>query len=162
MLDQELSNEGMIMVSRRGLFSGAAAAAAGAAALLSGCGNGREKLVASVEEAAAGVEGVSGVELEMADGATFERLLRGTVSLEAEDRATGLTVFDEAMRGIITVIHEELDEAEATSLRVGWISGALAGGEEITPMELDPDMPAVNPRRDRITAESFYAKYGLN
>jgi hypothetical protein len=158
MLGREPSDEGMSMVGRRGLLGGAAGMAA---ALLGGCSGGRKHLVTAAEEAAAGVPGVSGAELEMADGATFERLLRGTVTLEAEDRATGLTVFDEAMRGIITVIHEELDEAEATSLRVGWISGVLAGGEEITPMDLDPDVPAATPRRDRITAESFYATYGI-
>lgn len=146
------------MVGRRGLLGGAVAAAA---AMLSGCGIGRKQLVAATEEAADSVEGVSGVELAIDDGANFEQLLRGTVSLEAEDRPTGLTVFDEAMRGIITVIHEELSEVDARSLRVGWITGVLAGGEELTPMELSPDMPAANPRRDRITAESFYSKYGL-
>jgi hypothetical protein len=158
MLGREPSDEEMSMVSRRGLLGGAAAMAT---AMLSGCGIGRKQLVAATEEAAAGVEGVSGVELEMADGANFERLLHGTVSLEAEDRPTGLVVFDEAMRGIVTGIHEELDDAEARSLRVGGITGVLAGGEEITPMELEPDMQAVNPRRDRITAESFYDRYGL-
>lgn len=146
------------MVGRRGLLGGAVAAAA---AMLSGCGTGRKQLVAAAEEAAESVEGVSGVELETDDGANFEQLLRGTVSLEAEDRSAGLTVFDEAMRGIVTLIHQELSEADAKSLRVGWITGVLAGGEEVTPMELGPDMPAANPRRDRITAESFYSKYGL-
>jgi len=159
MLGAELSDEGMSMVSRRGLLGGALAAAA---AVLSGCGRGRAQLVEATEEAASSVEGVSDAALEMADGANFERLLRGTVSLEVEDRAGGIAVFDEAMRGIITVVHEELDEAEAKSLRVGWITGVLPGGEEITPMELGPDLPAANPRRDRITAESFYGKYGLS
>ncbi|ASK66559.1 hypothetical protein CFK39_12920 [Brachybacterium avium] len=148
----------MIMVSRRGLLGGAAAMAT---VILGGCGRDRTALVTAAKEAASGVEGVASVELEMADGANFEQLLRGTVALEAKDRDSGLLVFDEAMRSIITVIYEELDEVDATSLRVGWITGVLAGGEEITPMELDPYMPAVNPRRDRITAESFYTKYGL-
>lgn len=146
------------MVSRRGLLGTAAAAAT---AFMTGCGFGRADLVAAAEEAAAEVEGVSAVELELADGATFEQLLRGTVSLQAQERGEGLADFDEAMRAIITVVHDELGDPEARSLRVGWISGVLAGGEELTALDLDPDMPAANPRRDRVTAESFYGRYGL-
>lgn len=146
------------MVSRRGLLGGAAALGT---ALLGGCGIGREKLVEAVDEAVTGVAGVSAVELEMNGGANFERQLSGTISLEAEDRAAGLAIFDEAMRAVVTVVHEELRDAEARSLRVGWITGVLAGGEELTPFELDPEVQAANPRRDRITAETFYAKYGL-
>lgn len=147
------------MMSRRGLLGGVAALATAA---LGGCGIGREKLVTAARDAALEVEGISGAELEMADGANFERLLHGTVSLTAEDHATGLEVFDGAMRAIVAVIHEELDDAEARSLRVGGITGVLTGGEEITPMELDPDLQAANPRLDRITAGSFYEKYGLS
>lgn len=147
------------MVSRRGLLGGAAAAAA---ALLSGCGIGRRNLLAATEEAAAGVEGVTGVELELADGANFERLLHGTVSLEAEDRDSGLVLFDQVMREVVTVIHAELDDPEARSLRVGGITAMLGDGDELTPLDLDPDMPGENPRRDRVTAESFYGKYGLS
>lgn len=147
------------MVSRRGLLGGAAGAAA---ALLSGCGIGRRNLLAATEEAAAGVEGVTGVELELADGANFERLLHGTVSLEAEDRDSGLVLFDQVMREVVTVIHAELDDPEARSLRVGGITAMLGDGDELTPLDLDPDMPGENPRRDRVTAESFYGKYGLS
>ncbi|MGP9537776.1 hypothetical protein ACT3SP_07180 [Brachybacterium sp. AOP43-C2-M15] len=147
------------MVSRRGLLGGAAAAAT---ALLSGCGSGRKKLVAATEEAAAEVDGVSSAELRMADGATFERLLSGTVSLAAEDREGGLEIFDEVMRRIVTVVHAELAEAEARSLRVGGISGMLDSGEELTPLDLDPDVAGEDPRRDRVTAESLYGRYGLS
>lgn len=147
------------MVSRRGALGGAVAAAA---SLLSGCGIRHERLVRATTEAAASVDGVSGVELELNDGANFERLLSGTVSLEAEDRSTGLTVFDEVMREIVTVIHDELGDPEARSLRVGWITGVLPGGEEITPFELEPDITTANPRRDRITAGAFYGRYGLD
>lgn len=133
-----------------------------ATALLGGCGAGRGKLVDAAEEAAAAVEGVSEVELEMADGANFESLLRGTVSLEAEDRTAGLAVFDEAMRGIITAVHDTLGDPEARSLRVGYITGVLAGGEELAAMDLGPSNAAANPRPDRITAESFYSRYGLS
>ncbi|WP_157773501.1 hypothetical protein [Brachybacterium vulturis] len=147
------------MVSRRGLLGGAAAVAT---AVLSGCGVGRKRLVAATEEAAAGVEGVSDVALERSDGANFERLLHGTVSLETADRTTGLAVFDEAMRAIVTVVHAELDDQEARSLRVGGVAGVLDGGEVLTPMDLDPDMSIPNPRLDRVTAGSFYEKYGLS
>lgn len=133
-----------------------------ATAVLSGCGVERRRLVAATEEAATGVEGVTDVALEMRDGANFERLLHGTVSLAATDRATGLAGFDEAMRAIVTVIHSELEDQEARSLRVGGITGVLDGGEELTPMELDPDMSIPNPRLDRVTAGSFYEKYGLS
>ena len=147
------------MVGRRGLLGGAAGAVL---LLLGGCGIGRRNLLAATEEAAAGVEGVSAVELEMADGANFERLLSGTVSLVAEDRDSGLVLFDQVMREVVTVIHAELDDPEARSLRVGGITAALDGGEELTPWDLLPDVSIPNPRRDRLTAESFYEKYGLS
>lgn len=66
------------------------------------------------------------------------------------------------MRAVITVVHDEFADAEARSLRVGWITGVLDGGEELTPSDLAPDIQAENPHRDRITAESFYARYGLD
>ncbi|MGO1284373.1 MAG: hypothetical protein ACTHWF_13670 [Brachybacterium sp.] len=147
------------MVNRRGLLGGVAAAAA---TLLSGCGIGRGDVLAAAEEAAAGVEGVSGAELELADGANFERLLHGTVTLDAEDRASGLAIFDEVMREVVTVIHAELDDPEARSLRVGGITAVLGDGDDLTPLDLEPDVPGENPRRDRVTAESFYEKYGLS
>ena len=67
------------------------------------------------------------MELELNDGATFERLLGGTVSLGTEDRDDGLAIFDESMRAVVTVVHDELGDAEARSLRVGWITGVLDG-----------------------------------
>lgn len=145
-------------VSRRGVLGGAAALAAAA---LSGCGRDRRRLAASAQQAAAEVEGVAGAELDSEDGANFERFLRGTISLETSDHEAGLAIFDEAMRAIVTVVHDELGEPEAESLRVGGITAVLESGGEITAMELDPDMQAANPRLDRITAGSFYAKYGL-
>lgn len=158
MLGPEPTDEGMSMVSRRGLVGGAAALAT---ALLGGCGIGRDSLVANLEEAVSGVEGVTDVALELNDGANFERMLGGTVSLGTEDRDDALAIFDDAMRAVVTVVHDELGDAEARSIRVGWVTGVLDGGEELTPFDLDPDVQAANPRRDRITAESFYAKYGL-
>jgi hypothetical protein len=150
----------MSVVSRRGVLGGMAAAAV---TVLSGCGRllrGKD-VSTEAEEAAAAVDGVASVELEQKAGANFERLLTGTVSLEAEGRDAGIEVYDEAMRAVITVIHDELEDAEARSLRVGGVSAVLANGEELTSFDLDPDVQAENPRLDRITAESFYAKYGL-
>ena len=158
MLGRKAPDEGMSMVSRRGVLGGVAALAAVA---LSGCGGERRKLAEAAQAAAVEIDGVSGAELESEDGANFERALRGTLTLETEDHAAGLAVFDEAMRAIVTVVHDELGEPEAESLRVGWITAVLANGGEITAMELEPDMQAATPRLDRITAGSFYAKYGL-
>jgi len=159
MLGPEPKDEGMSMVSRRGLVGGAAALAT---ALLGGCGFGRDALVANLEEAVSEVEGVTEATLELKDGANFERLLAGTVSLGTQDREDALAIFDDAMRAVVTVVHDELGDAEARSVRVGGITGVMDGGEELTPFDLDPDVQAANPRRDRITAESFYAKYGLD
>ncbi|MDN5901393.1 MAG: hypothetical protein L0H74_15190 [Brachybacterium sp.] len=147
------------MVSRRGVLGGATAMAT---ALLGGCGFGSRRLVGATEEAAAAVDGVSEAEFELDIGGTFARLLYGPVSLEAEDRATGLAVFDEAMRAVVTTIHDTLDDSAARSVRVGGITGVLAGGEELSALDLGPETTAENPRLDRITAESFYLKYGLS
>lgn len=147
----------MSTVSRRGVLGGVAALAM---ALLSRCGRGGDALVARIEEAVSDVEGVVDVDLELNDGANFERLLGGTISLGTAERDAGLSLFDESMRAVITVVHDGLADAEARSLRVGWITGVLDGGEELTPSDLDPDIQAENPRRDRITVESFDARYG--
>lgn len=150
----------MSMVSRRGVLGGVAAAAA---MVLSGCGRllrGKD-VSAEAEEAAVAVDGVVSAALEQKAGANFERLLSGTVSLETEDRAAGIDVYDEAMRAVVTVIHDELDDTEARRLRVGGVGAVLAEGTELDAFVLDPDVKAENPRLDRITAESFYAKYGL-
>ena len=158
MLGREASDEGMTMVSRRGLLGGAAALAALA---LGGCGIRSGRLVEAIEEAANEVEGVSATTLELDTGASFGRHLHGTVSLGTGELEEGLAIFDEAMRAIVTVVHSELDEPEATGLRVGGITGVLSDGQELTPMELEPDLQAANPRLDRITAGSFYGRYGL-
>ena len=147
------------MVSRRGFLGGTASLAA---LTLGGCGIRHRRLVEAAEEAATGVEGVSATALELDTGADFGRHLHGTVSLEADQREDGLSIFDEVMRAIVTVAHAEFDEPEASSLRVGWITGVLPDGRELSPVELGPDIQAANPRRDRITAEAFYEKYGLD
>jgi hypothetical protein len=160
MLGCESRDEGMSMVSRRGVLGGVAAAAA---MVLSGCGRlMRGKDVSTeAEEAAAAVDGVVSVELEQKAGANFERLLTGTVSLETEDREAGIEVYDEAMRAVITVIHDELDDAEARTLRVGGVSAVLADGTELDVFVLDPATKGEDPRIDQITARSLYSRYGL-
>lgn len=136
-------------------------AAAVGTVVLGGCSLLRKDISGPAAAAAAAVDGVASVQLERALGATFERILRGTIDLETSDRVTGLAVFDDAMRAIITVIHDELDEETATRMRVGGVTAVLQGGAELTPMDLGPDMVTANPRHDRITAGSFYRKYGL-
>ncbi|WP_193104156.1 hypothetical protein [Brachybacterium sp. FME24] len=146
-------------MNRRGLLGGVAALATVA---LSSCGNGLNDLAENAAEAANGVDGIASAQLELSRGANFERLLHGTLSLDAADRGAGLTVYDEAMRQIVTVIHDEVDAETATGLRVGGVAAALAGGDEMTPLDLDPDMPTSDPRLDRVTAGAFYGKYGLS
>lgn len=145
------------MVSRRSALSGGATAMA---LLLSGCGAGR-KVAARAADAAADVPGVASASLEQSQGANFEKLLHGQVVLDASDRATGMAVFDEAMRAIITVIHKELDAPTASGMRVGGIMGLLADGQELTALALGPDMPVEEPRLDRVTAGAFFEKYGV-
>ncbi len=151
----------MSMVSRRAALGGVVAAAA---MVLSGCGRllrGKD-VSAEAQEAAAAVDGVASVELEQKAGATFERLLSGTVSLEAEDRDAGIDVYDEAMRAIITVVHDRIGGDEARTLRVGWILGVLADGTELDVFVLDPETKGEDPRRDQVTAGSLYSRYGLS
>lgn len=146
------------MVGRRRILGGAAAVAS---VLLAGCGVGRRRLVAAVEEAVAEVEGVRDVALETGIGGTFERRMSGTVAVEAGDRAVGVEIYDEVMKALVTVIHEELDDSGGQSFRVGGVKAVLTDGEELTAMVLDPEMSMPNPRLDRVTAGSFYEKYGL-
>jgi len=82
MLGCESRDEGMSMVSRRGVLCGVAAAAA---MVLSGCGRlMRGKDVSTeAEEAAAAVDGAASVELEQKAGANFERLLTDRITAES-------------------------------------------------------------------------------
>lgn len=146
-------------MNRRGLLGGAAALMTVA---LSSCANGLKDLAENAAEAAKGVDGIDSAELELSGGANFERLLHGTLSVDAADRGSGLPVYDEAMRQIVTVIHDEVEAERATGLRVGGVAAVLASGEELTPLDLDPHMPTSDPRLDRVTAGAFYAKYGLS
>lgn len=146
------------MVSRRGALGGVAAAAA---ALLSGCSLRGTDVSADAQEAASAVEGVSSVTLEQKGGANFERLLNGRIGIAEEDRAAGIAVYDEAMRAIVTVIHDRLDDPQDRRMRVGGIFGELADGTELDVFVLDPDLPREDPRLDRVHAGAFYEKYGL-
>lgn len=149
------------MVSRRGVLGGVAALAA---MTLSGCGRllwGKD-VSAEAQEAAVAVDGVTSATLEQKGGANFETLLSGLLEIAEEDLAAGIDVYDEAMRKIVTVIHDELDEDRAPTLRVGGVRGVLADGTELDVFELDPETKGEDPRLDQITAGSLYSRYGLD
>lgn len=146
------------MMSRRGVVG---AAAAVAAMLLSSCGIGRQDLGRLTTAAVDEVEGISSVDLEMTGGATFERILRGRITLATQDRSSALGVFDEAMRQIVTVIHGQGDPDTDRTVQVGGVVAVLPDGGELDALDLDPDMPTADPRLDRVTAGSFYEKYEL-
>ncbi len=146
------------MVSRRGALGGIAAAAA---MMLSGCGLGVKDVSDDAEEAAAAVDGVTSVTLEQDVGSRFQRLVHGRIEIAESDRETGLAVYDEAMRAIVTVIHDGLDEEIARRMQVGGIFGVLPDGTELNALDLDPDMPVEDPRLDYVSADAFYARYGL-
>lgn len=147
------------MVSRRGALGGIAAAAA---MMLSGCSLTGKDVSAEAQEAAAAVDGVTSAALEQSAGANFERLLHGHLELAAEGRAAGIAVYDEAMRAIVTVIHDRLDDSEARTLRVGGVVAMCADGTELDAFDLDPDMPGEDPRLDQVHAGAFYGRYGLS
>lgn len=146
------------MVSRRSVL---AAATAVATASLGGCGILRTDISGPASDAATAIDGVISAQLEQTQGANFERLLHGTLALEASDRTTGLAIYDEAMRAIVTLIHDELDAPAASGMRVGGVSAVLRTDVELNPLDLGPEMRAANPRLDRVTAGSFYSRYGL-
>ena len=155
----EVSDEGMSMVSRRGALGGIAAAAA---IMLSGCGLGGKDVSRRAQEAAEAVDGVTSATLEQKRGANFETLLHGLVEISASSRDAGFLVYDEAMRAIVTVIHDRLDDFEARSLRVGGILAQLADGTELDAFMLDPEMLGEDPRLDEVNAGAFYTRYGLS
>lgn len=146
------------MVSRRGALGGIAAAAA---MMLSGCSPAGKDVSADAQEAAAAVDGVTSATLEQGLGSRFERYLRGRIEIAESGREAGLAVYDEAMRAIVTVIHDGLDDETARRMQVGGIRGVLTEGTELDALDLDPDMPVEDPRLDRVSADTFYARYGL-
>lgn len=158
MLGIEWIDEGMSMVSRRGALGGAAAAAA---MMLSGCGLSGKDVSAEAQEAAAAVDGVTSAVLEQKLGSRFQSLLRGRLEIAESRREAGLAVYDEAMRAVVTVIHDRLDDETARRMQVGGIIGVLAEGVELDALDLDPEMPVEDPRLDRVSAGAFYGRYGL-
>lgn len=157
MLGPEPRDEGMSMVSRRGALGAAAAAALA----LSGCGLRGRDVSAEAQEAAAAVDGVTAAALEQTTGSRFQRLLRGRIEIAESGHEAGLAVYDDAMRAVVTVLHDRLDDETARRMHVGGITGVLADGAELDALELDPDMPVEDPRLDRVSADTFYARYGL-
>ena len=158
MLGAEQTDEGTGMLSRRGALGGIAAAAE---TVLGGCGLRGEDVSAEAQEAAAAVGGVTSAALEQEVGSRFQRLLRGRIEIAESGREAGLAVYDEAMRAVVTVVHDRLDAETARRMQVGGITGVLADGTELDALELDPDMPVEDPRLDRVSAGAFYARYGL-
>ena len=146
------------MLSRRGALGGLAAAAT---MVLSACGVGSKDVSAEAQEAAAAVDGVTSAALEQEVGSRFQRLLRGRIEIAESGREAGLAVYDEAMRAVVTVVHDRLDAETAQRMQVGGITGMLADGTELDALDLDPDMPVEDPRLDRVSAGAFYARYGL-
>src|SRR5699024_3231333 len=140
-------------LSRRRALGGSAAVAAPVV--------GGEDVSAEAQEAAAAVGGVTSAALEQEVGSRFQRLLRGRIEIAESGREAGLSVYDEAMRAVVTVVHDRLDDQTARRMQVGGITGVLADGTELDALELDPDMPVEDPRLDRVSAGAFYARYGL-
>lgn len=146
------------MVSRRGALGGLTGAVT---LVLSGCLFAGKDVSDEAAEAAAAVDGVESAEFERIVNSSFAKALRGTIELETSDRDTGIRVFDEAMRAIVTVIVEELDVEAAPAMKVGNILARLADGEELDVLVLEPDMPTEDPRVDRVSAGAFFEKYGI-
>ena len=141
-------------MSRRGL---ATAAARMIAAAMCGCDIGPSDLASRVTRLIRDVDGVSEVDLRSGRGSTFGSYVAGTVSLDADDRAAGPETFDRALREAVTVLHKE----GAGDTVIGGITGVLNGGEEITPLELNPTFSTSDRRLDNIIASSLYERYGL-
>ena len=128
-----------------------------AAAALSGCGIGPADLASQIARRVRDVDGVSEVDLRSGRGADFGSYVAGTLTLDADDHAAGLETFDRALREAVMVLHEE----GADDTVIGGITGVLHGGEEITPLELNPTFPTSDHRLDNIIASSLYERYGL-
>lgn len=125
--------------------------------LLAGCGgSGR---VRRVTTAVLEIEGVAGCEIESGTNGTFRRLLHGRIDLAAGERGDVFTIYDEAMRAVVTTLHEG-EEAEG-NISVGGIMGYVAGAEEFTVRDLDPDMHDEDYRLEQVAASTLYARYGL-
>lgn len=124
---------------------------------LTGCGgSGR---VRRVTTAVLEVEGVAGCEIESGMNGTFRRLLHGRIDLGPEERRDAFTIYDDAMRAVVTTLHEG-DETEG-NISVGGIMGFLAGVEEFTARDLEPDMAVEDYRLEQVGASALYARYGL-
>ena len=63
------------------------------------------------------------------------------------------------MRAVVTTLHEG-DETEG-NISVGGIMGLLAGVEESTARDLEPDMAVEDYRLEQVGASALYARYGL-
>lgn len=141
-------------IGRRAVLLGAGTAVA---SLLAGCSGSRR--TRRVTEAVLEVEGVDGCELDSSISGTFQRLLHGRIDLGSDDRDVAFEIYDEAMRAVVTTLHD--GDGDDGNITVGGIMGFIGGAEEFTVRGLDPDMPVEDYRLDRVTASTLYARYGL-
>ena len=105
------------------------------------------------------VEGVDGCELDSSISGTFQRLLHGRIDLGSDDREVAFEIYDEAMRAVVTTLHD--GDGDDGNITVGGIMGFLAGVEEFTARDLEPDMAVEDYRLEQVGASALYARYGL-
>lgn len=154
-------------MSRRGILGGTLALGAAA---LSGCSLLRGDLGKKCAEAAEGVDGVTDARLTAAADGGFSRYLSGTVRIDAEGEQL-LHVFDEALRAIITTIHDFNRDEQPGDRRVDGVTGVGTGGDEVRIADLIGEQPeaegSVWPTSDGekkkrpVTASTLYGRYGL-
>lgn len=141
-------------MSRRGILGGVGALAAAA---LTGCSVLRKDRAELITEAVLEIPGVTGASLRTGTNNRFLQYVAGDVEIDADSRSAGLATYDEAIRAAVTILH---DREEDTTV-IGGITGRMADGIELTPLELDPDFPSDSQRLDGITARILYSRYGL-
>lgn len=129
---------------------------ASAGLLLSACGR-EQDLGDAVARSVQGVHGVADVDLAFRVNSRFGRSLTGSVLIEAEDVRTGTAIYDEAMRAVVTLLHERGED----DVIVGGIRGVLRNGSELDALVLDPELPTAEHRLMYVTASSLYPRYGL-
>lgn len=138
-------------MGRRGLLG----LAAGAAALmLSGCGRGAARFERELVESVSAVSGVEAAELEVRDGAEFQRNLVGQVQIVPDDGSRVLAVFDEVI-GVIVRAAAKNDGFDHLDLQ--WFTGH-SDGTELTVWDLDPAFA----RDEPLLARSLFDRYGVS
>lgn len=138
-------------MSRRGMLGSAMAAAA---AMLVACGGGQD-VQRAVNAAAEEVDGVQSSDLELASGATFQPLMRGTITTTAGTRSEGLEIFGRAMGAVARTAVEQGDPEAERSRVVGAVIAVTESGEELGIWDLRPDLESSKGRLDAVIVEDF-------